>query len=136
VDHVFGRVWEDLIGRVTGPMHFRLFLQPAMATIFAIRDGIRDARNREPAYFWSLFTEPRHRSYRIRTGWKAVSRICILAIAMDIIYQIIALHLIYPGEALLVAASLAIVPYLLLRGPINRMIQYFTRCKSVSQHIK
>lgn len=116
-------------------MHFRLFLQPAMATIFAIRDGIRDARNREPAYFWSLFTEPRRRNYRIRAGWKAVCRICILAIAMDVIYQVIALHRIYPGEVLLVAAGLAIVPYLLLRGPINRMIQYFTRRKSGSQHI-
>ena len=135
MDGIFGRIWEDLIGRVAGPMHFRLFLQPAMATIFAIRDGIRDARNGEPAYFWSLFTEPRRRSYRIRAGWKAVCRICILAIAMDVIYQVIALHRIYPGEVLLVAAGLAIVPYLLLRGPINRMIQYFTHRKSASQQI-
>jgi hypothetical protein len=104
-------------------MHFRLFLQPAMATIFAIRDGNRNARNGEPAYFWSLFTDPRHRSDRIRAGWKAIGRIFTLAVAMDVIYQIIALHRIYPGEALLVAAGLAIVPYLLLRGPINRMIQ-------------
>jgi hypothetical protein len=54
---------------------------------------------------------------------------------MDVIYQVIALHRIYPGEVLLVAAVLAIVPYLLLRGPINRMIQYFTGRKSVSQQI-
>jgi hypothetical protein len=104
-----------------------------MAAIFAIRDGIRDSRNGELAYFWSLFTDPRHRSYRIRTGWKAVGRVFTLAMVMDIIYQVIVLHLVHPGEVLLVAAVLAILPYLLLRGPINRMIQYCARRKAVPQ---
>ena len=112
-------------------MHFRIFLQPMMASIFAIRDGVRDARNGAPAYFWSLFADSEHRTQRIRIGWKAVSRVFVLAIGMDIIYQIIALHSVYPGEALLVAAGLAFVPYLLLRGPINRMIQHGIRRKSV-----
>ena len=131
MDNFLRRIWEDLAGRLTGPMHFRLFLQPTMASIFAIRDGVRDARNGAPAYFWSLFADSAHRTQRIRTGWKAVSRVFVLAIAMDIIYQIIALHSVYPGEALLVAAGLAFVPYLLLRGPINRMIQHGIRRKSV-----
>jgi hypothetical protein len=104
-----------------------------MASIFAIRDGVRDARNGEPAYFWSLFADSGHRTHRIRAGWKSVSRVFALAIGMDIIYQIIALHSFYPGEALLVAAGLAIVPYLLLRGPINRLTQYGIRRKSISQ---
>jgi hypothetical protein len=128
-----GRIWEDLAGRLTGPMQFRLFLQPAMATIFAIRDGIRDACNGEPAYFWSLFTDPMHRCQRIRAGWKAVWRVFTLAVAMDIIYQLIATHGIYPGETLLVAASLAILPYIVLRGPINRMIRYCTHRSSMSR---
>ena len=132
MEHFLTRIWEDLASRVTGPLHFRLLLQPAMATIFAIRDGIRDARHGESAYLWSLFTDPGHRTQRIRTGWKAVGRVFALAIAMDAIYQIIALHLIHPGELLLVAAGLAIVPYLLLRGPINRMIQHYTHRHSVS----
>jgi hypothetical protein len=132
MDDIFGRIWRDLIGRLTGPMHFRLILQPAMATIFAIRDGVRDARKAEPAYFWSLLTDATNRSYRIRTGWRAVGRVFALAIAMDVIYQIIATRRIYAGEALLTAAGLAIVPYLLLRGPINRMIRYCTRRKPLS----
>ena len=132
MDDIFGRIWRDLIGRLTGPMHFRLILQPAMATIFAIRDGVRDARKAEPAYFWSLLTDATNRSYRIRTGWRAVGRVFALAIAMDVIYQIIATRRIYPGEVLLTAAGLAIVPYLLLRGPINRMIRYCTRRKPLS----
>ena len=38
------RIWEHLIGRFTGPLTFRLILQPTMATLFAVRDGLRDAR--------------------------------------------------------------------------------------------
>lgn len=131
----FARIWNDLAGRLTGPMNFRLFLQPGMASLFAIRDAIRDARNGQPAYFWSLFRQSVNRSHRLRTGWKAISRVFILAVAMDVIYQIRAFHRLYPGEALLVAVGLAIVPYLLLRGPINRIITQYNACRrSVSQH--
>jgi len=36
---------------------FRLLLQPGVATFFAIRDGLKDARECEPPYFWGLFTD-------------------------------------------------------------------------------
>ena len=42
-------------------MSFRLPLQPAMATIFAIRDGLKDAREGKPYFFWALLTDPAHR---------------------------------------------------------------------------
>jgi hypothetical protein len=116
-------------------MHFRLILQPAMAALFAIRDGIRDARSGEPAYFWSLFTEPGNRRYRMRSGWKAVGRVFALAMVMDIIYQVIAFHLVHPGEAFVVAAGLAILPYLLLRGPTSRVIRHCACRKKTSQQM-
>jgi hypothetical protein len=31
------RLYENLIARVSGPLHFRLLLQPLMATIFAVK---------------------------------------------------------------------------------------------------
>jgi hypothetical protein len=37
------RLLYDLGARVSGPMHFRLLMQPAMAAIFAVRAGLRDA---------------------------------------------------------------------------------------------
>jgi hypothetical protein len=40
---------------------------------------------------------------------------------IDVVYQIIAHRWVYPGEAVLVAVILAIVPYLLIRGPVNRI---------------
>ena len=39
-EEVRHRVWQQLIDRPTGPMAFRFILQPAMAMIAALRDGI------------------------------------------------------------------------------------------------
>ena len=38
------RGWHDLVDRPSGPMSFRFILQPSMAAIAAIRDGVKDAR--------------------------------------------------------------------------------------------
>jgi hypothetical protein len=59
---------------------------------------------------------------RIKDGWKSIGRVFILAVVLDVVYQLIQLHFVYPGEALIVAFILAIVPYVLLRGLVNRLI--------------
>jgi hypothetical protein len=122
MDPIIARVAHNLAERVTGPMKFRLLLQPAMATFFAIRDGLRDARECKPPYFWGLFTDKRERESMVKNGWKSVGKVFILAIVLDVIYQLIEHRwTVYPGEAVLVAIILAIVPYLLIRGPVNRI---------------
>ncbi len=120
MDGMWARVATNLIARVSGPMKFRLVLQPAMAAFFAIRSGLADARRGDPPYFWAICTEPGHRDYLLKDGWKSVGRVFILAVAMDVVYQLIVLHFVYPGEALIVAFVLAILPYLILRGLITR----------------
>jgi hypothetical protein len=57
----------------------------------------------------------------VKSGWKGVGKVFILAIVLDAIYQIIEMRWVYPGEAVLVAIILAIIPYLLFRGPVNRI---------------
>jgi len=121
MEHFLVRLWENLGLRITGPMKFRLFMQPAMATFFAIRDGLKDAREGKPAYFWALFTDATERRAMLKDGWRAVGKIFVLALVLDGIYQFIVQRWIYPGEAVIVAAILAIVPYLLMRGPANRI---------------
>lgn len=120
-DDIFSRVAENLVGRVSGPMKFRLLLQPTMAASFAIRAGLKDAREGRPAYFWALFTEPAIRGQLIKEGWQAVGKVFVIAIIIDAIYQYIVFRWFYPGEAIMVAAILALVPYLLIRGPVNRI---------------
>jgi hypothetical protein len=52
-EEVRHRVWDQLIARPTGPMAFRFILQPIMAAIAALRDGVNDARSRRSPYFWA-----------------------------------------------------------------------------------
>jgi hypothetical protein len=124
VDNVLTRFCENLLSRPAGPMKFRFVLQPAMAIFFAVRNGLQDAREGRPAYFWDFFKNPANCGELLRSGWKAVGKIFILAIVLDCIYQLIVLHWIYPLEALVVAVVLAFIPYLLVRGPVNRIATY------------
>src|SRR5277367_2018176 len=109
---ILDRVVEDLRDRVTGPMKFRLVLQPLMACFFAVRAGLKDAKTGRPPYFWSLVTHPQERERMLKDGWHSVGKIFILALILDAVYQIIVIHFFYPGEAAIVAVLLAIVPYL------------------------
>jgi hypothetical protein len=121
MDHLTTSFTQHLMARVSGPMKFRLVLQPAMALFLAIRDGLKDAREGRPAYFWALFSNRDDRWAMLKDGWKAVGKVFILAMVLDAIYQIIERRWVYPGQAVLVAIILAIIPYLLLRGPVNRI---------------
>jgi hypothetical protein len=123
MEDLLARIFENLIDRVSGPMKFRLILQPLMAIIFATRAGLKDAKEGRPPYFWAIFTDPVNRRDMLRDGWKSVGRIFILAIVIDAIYQFIVFRWFYPGEAILVAAILAFIPYLLIRGPVNRIVR-------------
>jgi hypothetical protein len=49
------------------------------------------------------------------------TRVALLASMIDAIYQIIASQGFYPGEALLLVFPHAFVPYLLIRGRVNRI---------------
>lgn len=119
---IWHRIVENLFARLDGPLHFRFVFQPLMATIFAVIDGVKDAKAGKPAYFWALLVTPHYREELLKEGWKSVGKIFILAVILDVVYQLKVHSTVYPGETLIVAFSLAIVPYLVLRGPINRIV--------------
>jgi hypothetical protein len=125
MEEMIVRGWTNIVSRFGGPMTFRVIVQPAMAAVLALFAGLRDAREHRPPYFWTLLRDPSQRGNLLRHGWKAIGRVFILAIVMDTIYQLIVLRWLYPGELLVVAILLAVVPYLLLRGPVNRVASWF-----------
>jgi hypothetical protein len=94
-----------------------------MAALFAVRDGVRDARAGRPAYLWSAIHDPTHRRELVREGWRSVGKIFILAFLIDVAYQLVALGGLRPIAGLLVAVTLALVPYVLLRGPTSRIFR-------------
>ena len=119
------RIVHDLFARLDGPLHFRFIFQPLMAIIFAVVDGIKDARAGKPAYFWELLFTPQTRKALVKDGWKSVGKIFIVAIILDSVYQMEVHSTVYAGELLIVAFMLAIVPYLVVRGPVNRIVRLF-----------
>jgi len=121
MDDVLARIWENLGGRIGGPLSFRLILQPVVATVLAIRAGVQDAKTGRPPYTWTLLTDPDSRRGLLREGWKRLAKVFVLAVIIDAVYQVIVVRWIYPFESLLVAFLLACVPYLLVRGPVNRI---------------
>jgi hypothetical protein len=125
MDDMWTRVGEQLMARVSGPMHFRLYLQPGMAAVLAIIGGLKDAKAGAIPYLRALRIDPAHRKERIKEGWKHIGRVFILALVLDAIYQWIVLHYFYLGEAIIVAIVLAIVPYIIIRGIITRIAYHW-----------
>ena len=123
-----GRLWSDILDRPGGPMTFRFILQPAMAIIAALRDGFHDARLGRRPYIWALIHGVRAsegRRGRLWEGIVATARILILGVVMDIIYQWKELDTFYPAQSAVIAILLAFIPYLLLRGPFERIAHYW-----------
>jgi hypothetical protein len=127
MEDMFVRLYEGLLARIGGPMTFRIILQPTMAALLALRAGLKDAHDGRPPYLWTVVTDPLQRDVLLREGWKSIARVFFLAVIMDVIYQWIVQHWIYPLETLIVAIVLAVVPYLLIRGPVNRIARRWRR---------
>ena len=130
---MISRALTHVFSRIGGPMTFRIILQPSMAAFLGVIAGLKDARENRPPYFWTLFTDSTQRVDLIRQGWKAIARVFVLAVIMDLIYQLIEFRTIHPGEAILTVAALAILPYLLLRGPIKRLASAILHRKLVER---
>jgi len=121
MDDTLTRIFEDLVARVSGPVHFRVILQPLMASIFAFLDARSDAHDGRSPYFARLVTDPEHRRPLLRSRWKSVRKLHVLAPVLDAVHYFRVLRWFYPFEALLVAFILAIIPYVALRGILNRL---------------
>lgn len=119
----FTRVWADITSGAHAPLSFRLILQPMVAAFFAIRAGMQDARAGRPFFFWAVVSDPAHRRELVREGWQHVGKVFTAAVVVDVVYQIIVHHWVYPSEAVMVAVILTVLPYLVMRGLINRILR-------------
>ena len=128
-------LYEGLMARLDGPLHFRFFAQPAMAAFLAIRDGIKDAREDKPAYFWGVLSGVGNRGHLLRSGLKSVAKVIVLAVVLDIIYQLIEFRTIHIVGLLGAALVLAVIPYLLLRGPAKRIARWGEPASPASSRI-
>ncbi len=122
MEEIVLRFWHDLLARNNGPLHFRFVLQPLVATIIAIRAGMRDAQEQRPVFFWTLLRGSSARLSLVRDLRNDVGKLFLVAVILDVLYQMIVFRWIYPAETLAVATMLAIVSYLVVRGLTNRVL--------------
>ena len=119
---VLARTGEMLLGRTTGPLTLRLILQPSMAALFAIRSAYKDTRDGHSEFFLHGLFDHAQRSEMLRAAEKDVGKMFLIAMAIDVVYQIKVFHWVYPLQVVIVAAVLSIVPYVLVRGVATRLM--------------
>ena len=118
---VISRIWQNMLDRPGGPFVFRFVLQPIVATAAALRAGIHDARIGRTPFLRAVLTDPSQRRGRLDEALIATSRIVLLGLAIDTIYQFIEFDSFHPAEAVIIALLLGVLPYLLLRGLVTRV---------------
>lgn len=119
------RTWEHLLGRLSGPFWIRILLQPLVSAIIGLLIGIKDARAGRQPFVWRLVRDRLHRHELLREAWRDVARIFIIAVIIDGIYQIVVLHWIHPMGMLLVAITLVVLPYALVRFFTNQIVSFW-----------
>ena len=110
---------EELGGRLSGPLNFRLVVMPTVVTVLAILADRRDAREGRPAPLGAFIKDPIERRRLFRIGVKDAGRIVLMALVLDTAYQLMVFRRVYTGQLLTVAFVCAVVPYFLVRGPIT-----------------
>ena len=118
---VHQRFWHDIADRLHGPMTFRFYLQPTMAFVAALSDGVRDAKYGHSSFFWTGSHDATVKHGRLREGLTSTARIVLLGLSMDAIYQLMVLDRFYPAEAFVMAILLAVIPYFIFRWIIERI---------------
>jgi hypothetical protein len=123
-DDFFARHWEMLIGRWGGPLWFRFLFQPLMAVILAVRAALKDARaGRDPCVLWPAVISRTRLRTLLALAWKDLRQVFIFAILLDVTYELVVYRWVYPLQAIIVATALTIIPYLLIRGPVTRLVR-------------
>ena len=85
----------------------------------------KPARHSQPPFLWTLITSPAERKGLTQSAWKDIGKVFILAIVLDVVYQVIELGTVYPLQSVIVAIVIALLPYALLRGLVTRIARTF-----------
>ena len=118
---------DQLFERASGPLNFRLVVMPTVVTLLAVRAHFRDVREGRPTVLGAFVMDRAKRQRLLRSALKDVGRVFVVAIVLDVTYQWWVFGWVYPGQALIVAATCAVLPYVLVRGPIARLARILYR---------
>src|SRR4051812_39133884 len=92
IDDVLARGWDQLVGRLSGPLSLRFLLQPIVATTLAVRAGLRDARDRRPPFLWLVRHDAVGRRALLVAAWRDIAKLFTIAAVLDTLYQVMVLQ--------------------------------------------
>jgi hypothetical protein len=118
------RFVDDMVARLHGPGRLRFIFQPTVATILGARDGVTDARAgnlRNLPFLWSFVFDPSDRPGLLRSALASVRNLVAVAILLDVVSQVLILHMVNPFAALILGPVLIGLPYASSRALANRM---------------
>ncbi len=92
------RGFEQLLGRLSGPLNFRLVIMPTVVTVLALRGVWKDFREGRPAFLGVWIKDPVERSRVFRSALKDIGKIFVMATVLDITYQVWVFRWVYPGR--------------------------------------
>ena len=112
---------QDPLARLSGPGRLRFILQPVLASVIGIRDGIRGAPAGNPPFLSGLLFHKTHRMNLLKSALASVRNLVSIAIILDVVSQYIIFREVHPGAALLRGPVLISAPYSLSRAAANRI---------------
>jgi hypothetical protein len=120
--YLFSREFvEDMPRRFTGPGRFRFVVQPVVAIVLGIQNGLADARAGRPPYLSGLLFHRGLRRQLVKSGLENVANLLLLGILLDSVFQWLIYGVSHLGAALVVGPTLIIAPYAIARALSNRV---------------
>lgn len=130
LQEIWFRAIDQLFGRPHGPLNFRFVIMPIMACLIALRSGIKNGKAGKAGFIWGmLFFDATERRLLFRSAVKDLSKMFLVAIVLDTIYQVLVFRAFYIVQALIVAVVCAVVPYIVVRGPVTLITHLIIRKK-------
>lgn len=120
--YLFSREFlEDIPKRFTGAGHIRFIVQPTVATILGILNGLADVRAGRPPYLYGVLFHRGQRRPLLMSGFASIVNLILLGILLDSVFQWVLYGVSHPGAALVVGPTLVIAPYSIVRALTNRL---------------
>jgi hypothetical protein len=133
MEEILVRAWDNLTGRIGGPMTFRFVVQPLVAIFLGVRDGLRLGKSGRALFSWREHHAPGSTRVLIQGIWRSIRILVLVALTLDFIYQILFEHWLYPGEAALVGIAITIAPYLLACSTVSAFTSWRVATRSHKQ---
>jgi len=97
-------------------------VQPLVAIILGIRDGIMDAKAGTPPFIYDVLFKPENRKKHLKSALHSLLKPIIIGIILDAIAQYLIFEHVRVLGAVIMGTCIMGIPYALARGLTNRFV--------------